>query len=164
MIDRLVRTFLQVPVLAIMLCVVLGVWGWRSYEQNPKDAIPDIAENQAIVFSEWMGRSPKDVDEQVTYPLTVALQGVAGEFERFGATSGFGWSIVYVVFHDDVEFYWARSRVLERLNVGPGRLARRRPPRDSARTQPRWARYSGTPWRTDGIRRAGRACASMTGA
>jgi len=112
-IDRLIRTFLNAPVLAILLCAVLAGWGWHSFKQNPKDAIPDIADNQAIVFTEWMGRSPKDVDEQVTYPLTVALQGVPGVRE-IRATSGFGWSIVYVVFHDHIGFYWARSRVLER--------------------------------------------------
>jgi len=117
LIDLLIRTFLRAPVLALILCVTLLVWGWSSFAQNPKDAIPDIAENQTIVFAEWTGRSPKDVDEQVTYPLTVALQGVPG-VKEIRATSGFGWSVVYVIFRDDVPFYWARSRVLERLNVG----------------------------------------------
>lgn len=121
MIDGLVRTFLRTPLLALILAGALAVFGWRAFEQNPKDAIPDIAENQVIVFSEWMGRSPKDVDEQVTYPLTVALQGVP-DVKEIRATSGFGWSIVYVVFKDDAEFYWARSRVLERLNVAEGQL------------------------------------------
>ena len=121
MIDRLVRIFLGAPVLAILLAGVLAAWGWRSFQANPKDAIPDIAENQSIVFTEWMGRSPKDVDEQVTYPLTVALQGVPG-VEEIRATSGFGWSIVYVVFEDDIGFYWARSRVLERLNTAQAKL------------------------------------------
>lgn len=116
MIDALIRTFLRAPILALIVCVALAAWGWFAFLENPKDAIPDISENQAIVFSEWLGRSPKDVDEQVTYPLTVALQGVPGVRE-IRATSGFGWSIIYVVFHDDIEFYWARSRVLERLNV-----------------------------------------------
>ena len=121
MIDALIRTFLRTPLLALVLAGALAVFGWRAFEQNPKDAIPDIAENQVIVFSEWMGRSPKDVDEQVTYPLTVALQGVP-DVREVRATSGFGWSIVYVVFKDDAEFYWARSRVLERLNVAQGQL------------------------------------------
>ena len=121
MIDGLIRTFLRTPLLALVLAGALAVFGWRAFEQNPKDAIPDIAENQVIVFSEWMGRSPKDVDEQVTYPLTVALQGVP-DVREIRATSGFGWSIVYVVFKDDAEFYWARSRVLERLNVAQGQL------------------------------------------
>ncbi len=121
MINGLIRTFLRTPLLALILAGALAVIGWQSFERNPKDAIPDIAENQVIVFSEWMGRSPKDVDEQVTYPLTVALQGVP-EVKEIRATSGFGWSIVYVVFQDDAEFYWARSRVLERLNVAQSQL------------------------------------------
>lgn len=121
MISRLIQLFLRTPLLAVILAAGLGVFGWRAFEQNPKDAIPDIAENQVIVFSEWMGRSPKDVDEQVTYPLTVALQGVP-DVKEIRATSGFGWSIVYVVFKERAEFYWARSRVLERLNVAQGQL------------------------------------------
>ncbi len=119
--SALIRTFLRAPVLAIILAGVIAVWGWRSFEENPKDAIPDIAENQVIVFSEWMGRSPRDVDEQVTYPLTTALQGVP-MVRELRATSGFGWSIVYVIFRDDADFYWARSRVLERLNLAQARL------------------------------------------
>ncbi|GJM23831.1 MAG: hypothetical protein DHS20C16_02460 [Phycisphaerae bacterium] len=121
MISGLIRLFLQTPLLALILAAALAIFGWQAFEQNPKDAIPDIAENQVIVFSEWMGRSPKDVDEQVTYPLTVALQGVP-EVKEIRATSGFGWSIVYVVFKERAEFYWARSRVLERLNVAQGQL------------------------------------------
>jgi len=118
MIHALIRVFLQTPLLALILAGALAIFGWQAFEQNPKDAIPDIAENQTIVFSEWMGRSPKDVDEQVTYPLTVALPDV----KEIRATSGFGWSIVYVVFKERAEFYWARSRVLERLNVAQGQL------------------------------------------
>ncbi|MFH1419259.1 MAG: efflux RND transporter permease subunit, partial [Planctomycetota bacterium] len=116
MINGLVKVFLRSPFLAVVLGCALAAAGWQALKENPKDAIPDIAENQAIVFTEWMGRSPKDVDEQVTYPLTVALQGVPG-VKEIRATSGFGWSIIYVIFHDDIGFYWARSRVLERLNV-----------------------------------------------
>lgn len=116
MINALVKHCLRTPFVVLVLGCALAVMGWRAFVQNPKDAIPDIAENQAIVFTEWMGRSPKDVDEQVTYPLTVALQGVPG-VKEIRATSGFGWSIIYVIFHDDIGFYWARSRVLERLNV-----------------------------------------------
>lgn len=121
MVNVLIRFALRRPFVVLVLCGVLIAMGWRAFEQNPKDAIPDIAENQAIVFTEWMGRSPKDVDEQVTYPLTVALQGVPGVRE-IRATSGFGWSIVYAIFHDNIDFYWARSRVLERLNVAQAEL------------------------------------------
>ena len=121
MIAALIKTFLRSPLLALILAAMLLAFGWRAFVANPKDAIPDIAENQVIVFSEWMGRSPKDVDEQVTYPLTVALQSVP-KVREIRATSGFGWSIVYVVFRDGVDFYWARSRVLEQLNVVQGEL------------------------------------------
>lgn len=121
MVNGLIRFALRSPFLVFVLACALTVLGWRAFQENPKDAIPDIGENQAIVFSEWMGRSPKDVDEQVTYPLTVALQGVPGVRE-VRATSGFGWSIVYIIFNDDIEFYWARSRVLERLNVAQAAL------------------------------------------
>ena len=121
MTSLLIRTFLRSPLLALILAGTLIGWGWHAYVANPKDAIPDIAENQTIVYSEWMGRSPKDVDEQVTYPLTVALQGVP-QVREIRATSGFGWSVVYVVFQDGIDFYWARSRVLERLNVAQAQL------------------------------------------
>lgn len=121
MTSLLIRTFLRSPLLALILAGTLIGWGWQAYIANPKDAIPDIAENQTIVYSEWMGRSPKDVDEQVTYPLTVALQGVP-QVREIRATSGFGWSVIYVVFQDGIDFYWARSRVLERLNVAQAQL------------------------------------------
>ena len=114
MIDRLVRTFTFNPLLAVLLAAAVVVGGWRAFVANPKDAIPDIAENQTIVFAEWPGRNPKDLDQQVTYPLVVSLQGIPGVRE-VRATSGFEFALVSVVFRDDVDFYWARSRVLERL-------------------------------------------------
>jgi len=82
------------------------------------DAIPDIGENQQIVFTDWMGRSPQDVEEQVTYPLTAALLGVPG-VKTIRSKSMFGFSTIYIIFKDDVEFYWSRSRVLEKLNSLP---------------------------------------------
>jgi len=82
------------------------------------DAIPDIGENQQIVFTDWMGRSPQDVEDQVTYPLTAALLGVPG-VKTIRSYSMFGFSTVYIIFKDDVEFYWSRSRVLEKLNSLP---------------------------------------------
>ncbi|MCA9272125.1 MAG: efflux RND transporter permease subunit [Phycisphaerales bacterium] len=81
----------------------------------PVDAIPDIGENQQIVFTEWAGRSPQDIDDQISYPLTVALLGIPG-VKDIRSYSVFGFSTIYVVFDDDVEFYWSRSRVLEKLN------------------------------------------------
>ncbi|MEZ4468488.1 MAG: efflux RND transporter permease subunit, partial [bacterium] len=84
----------------------------------PVDAIPDIGENQQIVFTRWPGRSPRDVEDQVTYPLTVALLGLPG-VKGVRARSAFGFSSVYVIFQDDVEFYWSRSRLLEKLSALP---------------------------------------------
>ena len=84
----------------------------------PTDAIPDIGENQQIVFTEWMGRSPQDIEDQVTYPLTVALLGVPG-VKTIRSNSMFGFSTIYIIFKDKVEFYWSRSRVLEKLNSLP---------------------------------------------
>lgn len=86
----------------------------------PVDAIPDIGENQQIVFTNWAGRSPKDVEDQVTYPLTTALLGIPG-VKTVRSTSAFGFSSIFVIFEDDVEFYWSRSRVLEKLaSLPPG--------------------------------------------
>ncbi|RME02869.1 MAG: efflux RND transporter permease subunit [Planctomycetota bacterium] len=82
----------------------------------PVDAIPDIGENQQIVFTEWPGRSPQDVEDQISYPLTVSLQGVPG-VKSIRSYSMFGFSSIYIIFEDDVDFYWSRSRVLERLSV-----------------------------------------------
>lgn len=87
----------------------------------PVDAIPDIGENQQIVFTSWPGRSPKDIDDQVTYPLTVSLLGVPG-VKTVRSTSMFGFSSVYVIFEDGIDFYWSRSRILERLNTAQGSL------------------------------------------
>ena len=84
----------------------------------PVDAIPDIGENQQIVATEWMGRSPKDIQDQVTYPLTTALLGIPG-VQTIRSTSMFGMSFIYIIFKDNVEFYWSRSRILEKLNSLP---------------------------------------------
>lgn len=96
---------------AFLLLLGAGIW---ALTETPVDAIPDVGENQQIVYSEWMGRSPKDVEDQITYPLSVQLQGLPGVKEVRGQ-SGFGFSMIYVIFDDKVDFYWARTRVLERL-------------------------------------------------
>jgi Cu(I)/Ag(I) efflux system membrane protein CusA/SilA len=95
-------------------------WNLGIIPRNPVpvDAIPDIGENQQIVFTEWMGRSPQDVEDQITYPLTVSLLGIPG-VKTIRSYSFFGFSSIYVIFKDDVEFYWSRSRVLEKLNSLP---------------------------------------------
>ena len=115
-----------VVVLMVLMFVGWGVmvtpfdWdiGWLPRNPVAVDAIPDIGENQQIVFTEWMGRSPQDVEDQVTYPLTVALLGVP-EVKTVRSYSLFGFSTIYVVFKDHVDFYWSRSRLLEKLNSLP---------------------------------------------
>ena len=87
----------------------------------PVDAIPDIGENQQIVFTDWPGRSPQDIEDQITYPMTTTLLGISG-VKSIRSTSMFGFSIIYIIFEEDVEFYWSRTRVLEKLNSLPSEL------------------------------------------
>ena len=96
-----------------VLMIVLG--GVYSIYNTPVDAIPDLSENQVIVYTEWMGRNPQIMEDQVTYPLVSNLQGLA-EVKSIRASSMFGMSFVFIVFNDDIDIYWARTRVLERLN------------------------------------------------
>jgi Cu(I)/Ag(I) efflux system membrane protein CusA/SilA len=97
------------------MAAALLVWGFINVQKNPIDAIPDLSENQVIVFTEWMGRSPQIIEDQVTYPLVSNLQGIP-KVKNVRATSMFGMSFVYVIFEDNTDIYWARTRVLERLN------------------------------------------------
>ena len=101
----------------IVLLLSLGLFGWGAWsvQKNPVDAIPDVSENQVIVFTEWMGRSPQVIEDQVTYPLVSNLQSIP-KIKNVRGTSMFGMSFVYVVFEDDADIYWARTRVLEKLN------------------------------------------------
>jgi len=126
MIDKLIRFCLEnklVVALIILLVVGWGTlvapfdWDLGALPRNPvpTDAIPDIGENQQIVFTEWMGRSPQDVEDQITYPLTVALLGVP-DVKTIRSYSYFGFSTIYVIFNEKAEFYWSRTRVLEKLN------------------------------------------------
>lgn len=96
----------------VVLIVVGGIY---SLYNTPVDAIPDLSENQVIIYSEWMGRNPEIMENQVTYPLVSNLQGIP-EVKTIRASSMFGMSFIFVVFNDDADIYWARSRVLERLN------------------------------------------------
>jgi len=100
-----------------VLLVASGLFAWGIYSVriNKIDAIPDLSENQVIVFTEWMGRSPQIIEDQVTYPLVTNLQGLP-QVNYVRGASMFGMSFVYVIFNDDTEVYWARERVLERLN------------------------------------------------
>jgi len=98
--------------LGILIIIIGGVFAVAT---TPIDAIPDLSENQVIIYTEWMGRNPKIIEDQVTYPLVSNLQGLP-EIKSIRAASMFGMSFVFVIFNDDVDIYWARSRVLERLN------------------------------------------------
>ncbi len=126
---RIIRFCMENKLVVTLFVIGIVMWGIIvapfDWEINalprspvPTDAIPDIGENQQIVFSEWMGRSPQDVEDQITYPLTVALLGVPG-VKTIRSYSFFGFSSIYVIFDEDVEFYWSRTRVLEKLNSLP---------------------------------------------
>ena len=129
MFNRLVKYFLENRLITFMFLiafVVLGMvympFNWKPdyFPRDPiaVDAIPDIGENQQIVATEWMGRSPKDIQDQISYPLTTALLGIPG-VQTIRSTSMFGMSFIYIIFKDNVEFYWSRSRILEKLNSLP---------------------------------------------
>lgn len=115
MVERLISIALKNRVIVLLLATCLFAWGIYSVRQNPIDAIPDLSENQVIVFTEWMGRSPQVIEAQVTYPLVSNLQGIP-KVKNIRGASMFGMSFVYIIFEDDVDVYWARTRVLERLN------------------------------------------------
>ncbi len=102
--------------IVLVLSLGLFVWGIYAVKKNPIDAIPDLSENQVIVFTEWMGRSPQLIEDQVTYPLVTNLQGIP-KIKYVRGSSMFGMSFIYVIFEDDVDVYWARERVLERIST-----------------------------------------------
>ena len=124
--NALIKFFLENKLVTALLLVLFVGWGIVTAPFNwnidflprdpvPVDAIPDIGENQQIVFTEWMGRSPEDVEDQITYPLTTALLGLPG-VTSVRSTSMFGLSFIAIIFNENVEYYWSRTRVLERLN------------------------------------------------
>jgi Cu(I)/Ag(I) efflux system membrane protein CusA/SilA len=115
MVLKLIEFALRNRLIVLLMAGGLLSWGIFSIKQNPIDAIPDLSENQVIVFTEWMGRSPHIIEDQVTYPLVSNLQGIP-KIKNIRGTSMFGMSFVYVIFEDNVDIYWARTRVLERLN------------------------------------------------
>ena len=130
MLNTVIRYFLENKLVTTIIVVALVGWGistapfsWDTglipRDPVPVDAIPDIGENQQIVFTEWMGRSPEDIEDQITYPLTVALLGVPG-VQTIRSSSIFGVSTIYIIFEDQIEFYWSRTRILEKLNSLPG--------------------------------------------
>lgn len=116
MIHRLIEFSLKNRGIIIALYIALAAWGYWALLRTPIDAIPDLSENQVIVFTDWPGRSPQEVEDQVTYPLVTSLQGLPG-VRVVRASSAFSFSMINVIFEDNVELYWARTRILERLNL-----------------------------------------------
>ncbi|TET66539.1 MAG: efflux RND transporter permease subunit, partial [Candidatus Zixiibacteriota bacterium] len=127
LLGKLIRFCLENKFIVFVLLILMLLWGLHVMpfdielgefprDPVPVDAIPDIGENQQVVFTEWMGRSPQDVEDQITYPLTVSLLGVPA-VKTIRSFSFFGYSSIYVIFDEKVDFYWARSRILERLSV-----------------------------------------------
>ncbi|WP_224996391.1 efflux RND transporter permease subunit [Cesiribacter sp. SM1] len=114
MIEKLISFSLHNRLMVLLIAAVLFGWGVYSVNTNKVDAIPDLSENQVIVFTEWMGRSPELIEDQITYPLVTQLQGMP-QVKYVRGTSMFGMSFIYVIFDDDTDVYWARERVLERL-------------------------------------------------
>lgn len=129
MLNKIIRYFLENKLITFILLlsfviggIVTAPFNWKTslIERNPVpvDAIPDIGENQQIVFTEWKGQSPQDIEDQITYPLTTALLGIPG-VKTIRSNSIFGLSSIYIIFNDDVDFYWSRTRILEKLNSLP---------------------------------------------
>lgn len=116
MINRIIEFSLGNRFIIVAAYVLLAGWGYWALTRTPIDAIPDLSDNQVIVFTDWTGRSPKEVEDQVTYPLTTTLQGLPGVRVVRGQ-SAFGFSMINIIFEDRVDLYWARTRVLERLNL-----------------------------------------------
>ncbi|MEX1062620.1 MAG: efflux RND transporter permease subunit, partial [Balneolaceae bacterium] len=132
MVNKTIRFFLENKLIALLLFLALAGWGiavapfdWDidglPTDPVPVDAIPDIGDNQQIVFTEWTGRSPRDIEDQITYPLTTQLLGLPG-VRTIRSNSMFGFSSINIIFEDDIEFYWSRARILEKLNALPGGL------------------------------------------
>lgn len=115
MVQKLIALSLRNRFIVMIIATAIFVFGIMAVKKNPIDAIPDLSENQVIVFTEWMGRSPQVIEDQVTYPLVSNLQGIP-KVSNIRGSSMFGMSFVYVIFEEGVDIYWARTRVLERLN------------------------------------------------
>ncbi len=132
MLNKSIKFLIENKLVAVLLLLFFMAWGIVStpfnwdigfLPSNPVavDAIPDIGENQQIVFTKWPGRSPQDIEDQITYPLTTSLLGIPG-VKTIRSSSMFGFSSIYIIFEEDVEFYWSRSRILEKLNSLPNNL------------------------------------------
>ena len=129
MLNKFIRFFLENKLVTFLMLFIFIAWGivtapfnWETgifpRDPVPVDAIPDIGENQQIVYTEWPGRSPQDIEDQISYPLTTSLLGIPG-VKDIRSNSIFGFSSIYVIFEEDIEFYWSRTRILEKLNSLP---------------------------------------------
>lgn len=132
MLNKSIKFLIENKLVAVLLLVLFVGWGvvnapfdWNTgiLPSDPVavDAIPDIGENQQIVYTKWDGRSPQDIEDQITYPLTTSLLGIPG-VKTIRSSSMFGFSAIYIIFEEDIEFYWSRSRILEKLNSLPSGL------------------------------------------
>ncbi|WP_290476916.1 efflux RND transporter permease subunit, partial [Leeuwenhoekiella sp. UBA1003] len=132
MLNKSIKFLIENKLVAVILLALFVGWGivnapfnWETSilptDPVAVDAIPDIGENQQIVFTKWQGRSPQDIEDQITYPLTTSLLGIPG-VKTIRSSSMFGFSSIYIIFEEDVEFYWSRSRILEKLNSLPANL------------------------------------------
>ncbi|QOD60910.1 efflux RND transporter permease subunit [Polaribacter haliotis] len=132
MLNKSIKFLIENKLVSVLLLLLFVGWGtvnapfnWNIpfLPSNPVavDAIPDIGENQQIVFTKWDGRSPQDIEDQITYPLTTSLLGIPG-VKTIRSSSMFGFSSIYIIFEEDIEFYWSRSRILEKLNSLPSNL------------------------------------------
>jgi len=116
MIEKIIEFSIRNRFVVILLSLGVVIWGVHAVINTPVDAIPDLSENQVIVFTDWMGRSPKEIEDQITYPLSVNLQGLAG-VKAVRSSSEFNFSMINIIFEDKIDFYFARQRVLERLTL-----------------------------------------------
>src|SRR5215831_18773703 len=114
MIESIIEWSVRNRYAVILASLALAVAGARAVLDTPVDAIPDLSENQVIVFADWMGRSPREIEDQVTYPLSSKLQGLAG-IRAVRSSSEFNFSMITLIFDDDIDFYFARQRVTEKL-------------------------------------------------
>ncbi len=148
MLNKSIKFLIENKLVALLLLALFVGWGvvnapfnwetprWLSglpTDPVAVDAIPDIGENQQIVFTKWQGRSPQDIEDQITYPLTTSLLGIPG-VKTIRSSSMFGFSSIYIIFEEDIEFYWSRSRILEKLNSLPANLL----PDDSYQSKHYW--------------------------
>src|SRR6266568_3294739 len=115
MIEKLIEYSIRNRFLVLIVAAALTAWAIYATVNTPVDAIPDLSENQVIVFTDWMGRSPREIEDQITYPLSLKLQGLAG-VRTVRSSSEFNFSMITLIFEDRVNIYFARERVLEKLD------------------------------------------------